>query len=111
MFEPMARSIGRNGCGDYYRDSVARSATFLRFQMNRDDPDLIVGSVSDEIDASLHEIIDQVAEYFSFAVVGPRDSQRNFNSVGRPGIHHGQTEAQAQDLEHQFRTESNHAEG
>lgn len=110
MLEPMARSIRRNGRGDYYRDSVSRPATFLRFQVNRDDSDLIVGPVSDEIDASLHELVDQIAKYLAFGVVGSRHPQRNFNSLGRPRIYHRQTEAQAQDLERQFRTRSNHAE-
>ena len=59
MFESVAWSIGRNWRRDYNRNSIAGTAVFLRLNVHSDYSDLIIGSASDEIHASLHQISDR----------------------------------------------------
>jgi hypothetical protein len=94
MLESMARSIRRNWSSDYNRHGVARAAMFLRFEVDGNDPDLIVGTVSDEVHSSLHQLSDQIIEYLILGIVWPRHPERNFDSLRSGRVRSQQTDAQ-----------------
>ena len=72
MLETVSRSFGRHWRRHYNRNSVAGTAVFLRLQMHGNYTDIIIGSTSDEIDASLHQFVNQITENLALGFVRSR---------------------------------------